>query len=437
MSAPASLAQGTPLWIVSTRTAALRPGEIVHAQLRDAVYTPDGEVLPAGTPVTGHVTQMKPDHSARVKARLRADFTPFRTPVVQFTAFDFNGRTLSLPLSPASDGTPLVSLTPPPPRKGGFIRKQIDSAKQSARDQLAVFTAPGKRDRLVQLLYAQLPWHPQRIPAGTVWTPELTADTALPVVSSAAGSPVAQANSVPSLATPAVGSSNAASGNDLATKTDDTLSVQASLDQAIASAGTPTGQAISATVLQPALDRDGNVVVPVGAHLQGVVTRGQPPRRFGRPGVLRFRFTQVSLPGQDRPGNIQTSLSGMDAPSGENLQLDSEGNGKPAPRDKVVIPLILLSLAAGPLDRDHGEGGLRKRALASNSLGAIGFLVGVAGGSPNVASGIGYWGSALSIYDRWIKHGEDIRYPRHTRFTLATSFRRGTQLPMSAPATRP
>lgn len=438
----AELPAGTPLWIVSTQNAPLRPGSVVHAQLRDAVYTTSGEVLPAGTPVTAHVTQMVPDGPERLKSRLRGDFTPFRKPVVQFTEFEHNGHTFSLPLSAATEGTPLVSLAPLPPKKGGIIRQQIDSAKQAAKDQLSVFTAPGKRDRLVQLAYKQLPWHPQRIPAGTVWTPELTAATTVPVVpipAMAANTAAAssKASSGPGKVT--VNGATPSKSADPATPADDSLSLHASLDQEIASLTTHNGQPITATVLQPALDGGGNVVVPVGTQVHGVVTRADPPRRFGRAGVLRFRFTEIELPGESGTRNVQTSLGGVDAPTGEHLQLDSEGNSKPAPRDKIVVPLILLTLAARPLDGEEGRagGGLGSRALASNSLGAIGFLIGTAGGSPNVAAGIGYWGSALSIWDRWIKTGENVRYPRHTRIILTTTFRRGTQLPVPGATPRP
>ena len=133
---------------------------------------------------------------------------------------------------------------------------------------------------------------------------------------------------------------------------------------------------------------------------------------------------------------MQASIAGMDAPAGANLELDSEGNAKPKAQDKVVVPLLLLALAAQPLDRDGhhgGDGSFGKNAVASNALGMVGFLVGTAGGSPYVASGIGYYGSALSIYNRWVKHGEETSFQRHTRVTLDTTVRQ-TQMLHTTPS---
>ena len=38
---------------------------------------------------------------------------------------------------------------------------------------LPEFTAPGRGDRLVQFIYTQLPYHPERIETGTAWTVDL------------------------------------------------------------------------------------------------------------------------------------------------------------------------------------------------------------------------------------------------------------------------
>ena len=48
-------------------------------------------------------------------------------------------------------------------------------AKGRLHDQVAYFTEPGLGDRAKQLLYHQLPYHPERIAAHTAWSFELTA----------------------------------------------------------------------------------------------------------------------------------------------------------------------------------------------------------------------------------------------------------------------
>jgi hypothetical protein len=49
----------------------------------------------------------------------------------------------------------------------------------------------------------------------------------------------------------------------------------------------------------------------------------------------------------------------------QKLALDSEGQGKPNPQDKFLVPFILLTLAARPLDHDRDDGnGLGKHGVA-------------------------------------------------------------------------
>ena len=57
--------------------------------------------------------------------------------------------------------------------KGSFIRRQIETEKQRLKDAVALFTKPGRGDRLVQFIYTQLPYTPERIERATSWTVEL------------------------------------------------------------------------------------------------------------------------------------------------------------------------------------------------------------------------------------------------------------------------
>ena len=101
--------------------------------------------------------------------------------------------------------------------------------------------------------------------------------------------------------------------------------------------------------------------------------------------------------------------------------MDSEGAVKPKPQDKVVVPLLLLGLAAAPLDPDPGDNDeFFKNGAASNSLGLPSFITGIAVNSMGVAAGFGFYGASLSIYDRWIKRGTEVNFPRNARVILQT-----------------
>ena len=185
---------------------------------------------------------------------------------------------------------------------------------------------------------------------------------------------------------------------------------------------------IKAVVAEPILNSDQSVVVPQGAMLVGTISRAQPARRFGRTGVLSFSFNQLVLPDHETK-TVETRLTGAD--SAQDIALNSEGQAKSKPRDKVSVPLILAVLASRPLDQDggHEHHMLGKDAVGGAAgLGLVGTVVGLAGGSPYVAAGIGYWGAARALYSRWIARGQKISFPKDTRIVVETTARRSAPM---------
>ena len=408
---------GTPLAARTPKHLPMAIGQAVDAQLLYPVYVDNRLVLAAdAVHLAGTVTGLTPDRSRRVGARLRGDFTPFYTPVVRFDRLVLaNGTVIPIQTTPAADGAPIFRLVAPPPRKGGLIRQQIDTGIQMAKDRLAIVTGPEKRDRLIQFLYTQLPYHPQRIAKDTAWTVETTAPvSAGAVVSGADGSPA-----------PLTPTGPGAQRNDPVTAP--TWMVNAFLAEPLNSQSTKAGQAIHATVAEPIYNADHTLAVPEGATLDGAVTQVRPARRFGRAGVLRFDFRQITMPSGESQ-NVQASVAGIDAAGGASLAMDSEGKVKPKTQDKVLVPLILLSLAGRPLDRDRGDNQFGKDAVASNALGLVGFIVGTAAGQRNLAAGIGYYGTAIALYNRWIKRGAEVTFARDTRIVVQTTARRSAML---------
>ncbi len=416
----ASLPSGTPLWVRSDRDVPLHVGQVLEGKLMYPVYADNRLFLPAGTVVEGSIVGLEADRPHRLQARLRGDFTPFSHPVVQFRTFCLpDGRRMTLPAGPATDGTPVLQLTPPPPSKGGFLRQQFAMGVGMAKDRIRVVTAPGKKDRLRQLLYSQLPYHPQRVVSGTVWTVDTTAVMDMTNLPEAEPATLSAAVQAPIALPPA---SQAADGPT-------TWTLQAYLTDTLSSAKVHPGQSIRAVVVEPALDASGEVAIPQGAVLQGEVTRARAARRFARAGELRFDFRQLTFPGSAQSQQVQTTLTGVDAAGDANLSIDREGKVQPKPKDKVVVPLLLFALASRPLDRDHGDNVFGKDAVASNSLGVVGFLLGTAGGWTHVAAGIGYYGTAISLWNRWIKRGDETILRRDTRIVIQTTARRSAPLP--------
>jgi hypothetical protein len=408
-----NLPKGTPLPVQIEEHLPMRVGQSVRAELIYPVYADNTLILPAKTIITGTVVGLHSDHQRRITARLRADFTPFDVPVVRFTGITLaDGSILPISTGSATDGAPIYRLVAPPPRKGGLIHQQWDNGLQILRDKVSIITGPDKADRLVQLLYSQLPYHPQRIEKGTAWTVELSEPASL--------SPqmTALTPAEPPQTTPA-----SISQGDTSTS----WIIQAYLGEQLSSATSKSGQEIKATVAEPIYNPDHTIAVPQGATMIGAVTQSKPARLFGRAGALHFDFRQLVLP-NGTAQTVQASLAGADSAAGQKLALDSEGQVKPKPQDKLVVPFILLTLAARPLDYDHGDNAFGKQAVASNSLGVIGFIVGTAAGQRNIAAGIGYYGAAVSIYERWIKRGREVSFARDTRLVLQTTPRHSVVL---------
>jgi hypothetical protein len=387
-----------------TNPAPMRVGQHIRARIVYPVYLGESLVIPKDTLVTGAVIALRPDRSRRIRSRFNLDFTPFRIPVVRFTQIAFaDGTTLPIETVAATDGATIVSFVRSRSRRqGNFIRREFDLAVHLVGDDAAFFTAPGRGDRLRELLYHQLPWHPQRIEGGMTWAVETKKTFTIPL-------PVA-----PEVVL-AAGLDTGASKEHLTSWT-----IEATLSDAISSATAKPGQTVHATVATPVFNDDHSLAIPQGAILIGTISEAHSSRSFGRSGTLRFSFHQIVLP-SGAEQMVTSNLVGGDSASQHELAVDSEGAVKPKPQDKVVVPLLQLGLAAAPLNPDPGDSDeFVKNGAASNSLGLPGFITGIAVNSMGVSSAFGFYAASLSIYDRWIKRGTDVNFPRNTRVTLQT-----------------
>ncbi len=417
---PVTLPAGTQLPVSVPKHLPLKVGEPIRAALLYPVYQDDKLVLPAKTFVNGTVVSLTPDHALRVKARLRGDFTPYRTPVVRFDSIEEPTGPVAIETGTATDGAPIYKVVPAPAAKGGIAGEFLRIGVQHVKDTIAIITGPEKGDRFMQFIYHQLPWHPQRIQTATAWTVETSAAVTL--------DPIAAPVAVAAASGPAKGRH----GAPVATETSETRPkwlIEAYLDEGISSETSKANQKIHATVAEPVMNADGSVAVPQGSVLSGTVSQAKPALSFTRTGVLRFSFTEITFPGQDAQA-VRTTLAGADTSSGSQLAMDSEGEVKEKPRDKLLIPVVLLALAARPLDRDGGQEHhmFSKDAVASGSLGLVSFIVGTAARQPYLAAGLGYYSAAISIYPRFFAKGQKITFPKDTRIIVQTTAMRGAAM---------
>ena len=420
-----TLPAGTPLALRIDQHLPMRNGQPVRAELIYPIYANDKLLLPKDTLVTGSVVELRNDRPRRIRAGMGGDFTPFRKPVVRFSNLILaDGSSIPFTSGDATEGAPIFRAIATPPAKGGFLRRQFDGLLTVARSDVAIITGPEKTDRFVQFIYSQIPYHPQRIENGTAWTIETTDSVEIP------GEPALSALAV--VAPPKRHFWEQPLPPADPHKTDNSSwVVQANLDEPISSETSKAGQTIKATVAEPVFNSDHTIAIPQGSILIGAVTRAKHARKFGRTGVLTFSFGQLQVP-HEETRIVETRLTGADSP--RDIALNSEGQAKSKPQDKISLPIILALMASRPLDQDRHDGadagnGLGKNAVGGSAgLGLVGTIIGLTGVSPNVAAGIGYYGTARAVYYRWIARGQKIDFAKNTRIVVETTPRKSAPM---------
>jgi hypothetical protein len=406
---------GSPLAVTLLRHTRMRAGEPLEGRLLYPVYIENRIAIPAGSILQGRVIRLEPDRSRRIHSGLRGDFTPFHIPVTQFDHVVLeDGTSHAIVCSTAKDGMLILQLSAPSgQKKGSFIGRQLSEAKRKVLETTALFTAPGRTDRLVQFIYSQLPYHPQRIETGTTWTVELAEPLLVQLKSDPSAGPVDP---------PLAGTKDPLTGQpqDLSTRSPKVApewQLRAYLQRTISSAKDKPGDSFEAYVAEPVFNSDHALVVPEGSLLVGEITQAKPARSFGRQGKLRFHFKELRFPtGFSQP--VEGSLAGMDSNKSANLQIDPEGGVAPQAQNRVVAPLILSLLAGRAFDTDENQ--TFNHAIASNGFGIVGRVVGIVANSRNVAAGIGFYGAALSLYDLWLAHGRNVVFAKDTRVEITT-----------------
>lgn len=394
------LPKGTSLQVAVTHPYPMKAGESIQGRLLHPIYVNGRLAVPEHTLLRGKVVALKPDRKTRWRARLRGDFTPFDKAKVRFNELMLPSDPLSISAATADNGAPLLHLTAGTIRRHSFIARQWLQARHQMHQDVAWFIRPGLGGRALQMLYHQLPYHPQRIAAHTAWSFELTAPLTLPDL------PVAK--SVPAPPAPAHGKQQ-------------TWTVDALLTHELTSARARPGDVVKALVVEPVYNKKQQLVVPQGSTLIGKVTEAKAARSFGRNGKLRFSFQQIRFPqGYGKP--VEGSLAGASTQKTQDLQLDAEGTVTPRNKTSAIAPILLTMLAGKGLDQDGGvAANAAHSGVASNGLGLVGRIVGVAAGSPNLAAGIGFYAAGLSFYDNFLRTGRDVVFPKDTRIEIQTT----------------
>ena len=248
---------------------------------------------------------------------------------------------------------------------------------------------PNKKEKLVDFLWAKLPYHPQYMRRGTRFDAPL--QDAL------------------QFGTEAVKLSDlAALGSQPSSDSVARVRLLTALDSASAKQGEPVVAVLAAPLFSP----DHKLVLPEGTRLVGAVTLAKGARSFHRAGRLRFNFQKVELPAdvanlrparaEPAPLTTQATLADAEGSGSAPIKVDSEG-GVQAQESKTrfIAPVISLLLANKAADNDAGR---------HSAAGVSGPDANVSGRT--LGGGVGIWIGGHGAFAEFVLCGNGVRILR-------------------------
>jgi len=393
---------GRPLRVVlQERVRLRRVGQAVTGTLVEPVYSYDRIVVPAGTRVRGHVKALESlGGGARARAILSGDFTPLRRAALEFDTLILDGREVPISTEVRFAAERLTVSAREAPREKGLAGRAADRLTEEAKATLAHAVAavkqPGRLRRLKEALVGGLPYHPQYLNAGAVYTASLRAPLhfgeAEPTEPAAEGT-VPAPDSI----------------------------LRARLLTPLDSRQTPKGSAVQAVVTQPLFSQDKRLILPEGTVLTGEVTFARPARHFHRSGQLRFLFESVRPPERDALA-LRASLYSVQAGRDEHLAVDDEGGTTiTSSKTRFVAPALASIALAASLhhETDYDADGLgpetRYGGGGSTALGGffgLGLLgAGISQLSRPVTVALAVVGVARSTVRSVLGKGREVSFP--------------------------
>jgi hypothetical protein len=181
---PLTVQAGVPLLVALTKPLPVKRARIpVEGRVVEPVYVFDHLVIPAGSEILGHVTQVEnASRKRRALAMANGNFSPIRKADLDFDTLVLKDGTRIHLQTKVSQGTLNVvhlAAGEKDKKKKGRVGQAVDQARQEVKDRehqaIEEAKAPGKMKRVEAALSAQLPYHRPSLPAGTRFTAELKA----------------------------------------------------------------------------------------------------------------------------------------------------------------------------------------------------------------------------------------------------------------------
>ena len=399
-----AVASGTKVRVAIIQRTKLKVGAPIQSRLMEPIYVENQLAIPAGALLEGNIVSIHPaPPSKRLDAKFHGDFTPLGEPVIDFIELSLrNGE--HYPIAVEVGGGPGTTLYFRSASEGqkSIVRRMWEGVVGKKNSTINTVKAPGRMDRLKGYFWSQMPYHPQSVQEGTQYEASFSKELSLPLLAVAEPASASEQKPLEKL-----------------------VAVQGRLRTQLDSAKAKAGDPVEAVITQPVFDESNELLIPQGSVLRGKVLQASPAGRWGRNGLLRFSFSEISLPSGFRQ-KVEGVPTAIAASSGSRLQVDQEGGVSQQSNHSVMAPLVLGLLATSAITSD--ESTLANTSVSSNGFAIIGRALAIATKSHYVGGAIGMVATSRSVYTRWLANGKDVHFSDDTEVQLEVSPERAHRL---------
>jgi hypothetical protein len=376
-----------------------KAGEPFTARLVEPVNIGTSLAIAAGSTIQGHVSSVSTSPLSKRTGRiLSGDFTPPQTANVTFDHLILSDGT-SLPIH--TDTTVGVSGV----KTAKYLPKsQHPGVRQKAKDAAEPLREPNKLQRLRKAAITSLPYHPEYLDQGTIFDAALLdpITTPMPVQSRAAVDPPAGENYL-------------------------RLRLLTPLKSQMIARGAP----IEAAVSQPYYSSDHFLLYPAGTKLEGTVSKAKSADWMKKHGALLFSFHSALTP-DGTTSNLNATVAEVEAAGYQGLAIGREGDVKATTSlfTQLRAPLSLIGPSRALTDSTVDKTAWSRAGEGHKGFGLVG--AGAAQASAATATGFGYFGAAMKIYDAFLAKGSNVELPANTPILLRVN--EGLQLSSVGPS---
>jgi hypothetical protein len=364
-----------------------KAGEPITARLVEPVYIGTSLAIPKGSTVQGHVSSVSTAPlNKRTGRLLSGDFTPPQTANVTFDHLVLSDGT-SLPIHTDTtvglSGVKTAKYLPKSQRPG--VRQKLKDAAESLRE-------PNKLQRLGEAAITSLPYHPEYLDQGTIFDAALLdpITTPLPVQSGAyIDSPSGENYLRLRLLTP------------------------------LKSQMIPDGASIEAVVSKPYYNSAHLLLYPAGSKLEGTVSKAKSADWMKKNGALLFSFHSALTP-DGTASSLNATVTEVEAAGYQGLAVGKEGDVKAT--TSLFTQLRASVSLIGP-SRALTDSTVNKTAWSRAGEGHKGFGLigaGAAQASAATATGFGYFGAAMKLYNAFLLKARMSSFPSILRSSCAS-----------------